>query len=99
MMPYLGAAMGLAFELSGPPDPGAFNFGTKFTLAPGAGVRIYPGQHLSVTADFRWLFWKLSYPTTYQFPSPDGSVILPPGASASDWTTHPWTSVGVAWTF
>lgn len=97
--PYLGAAMGLAFEISGPADPGGFNFGTKFTLAPGAGVRVYPGQHLSVSADFRLLFWKLSYPASYQFPSPDGSTILPPGASTSDWTTHPWTSVGVAWTF
>ncbi len=99
MAPYLGAAMGLAFETSGPPDPANFNFGTKFTLAPGAGVRIYPGQHLSITADFRWLFWRLSYPTAYQLPSPDGSVILPPGASTTDWTAHPWTTVGVAWTF
>lgn len=99
LAPYLGAAMGLAFETSGPPDPGNFNFGTKFTLAPGAGVRIYPGRHLSLMADFRWLFWRLSYPATYQFPSPDGSTILLPGASTSDWTAHPWTSVGVAWTF
>jgi hypothetical protein len=96
LAPYLGAAMGLAFELSGPPDPGGYSFGTRFTLAPGAGVRIYPGRRLSMSVDFRVLFWTLSYPTSYQVGSPP---LVPPGGDTSDWTTHPWTSVGVAWSF
>jgi hypothetical protein len=97
--PYLGAAIGVAFQLSGPPDPGGYTFGTKFTVAPGAGIRIYPGRHLSLTADFRVLFWRESYPSSYQASPGGGDPILPLGASTTDWTTHPWTSVGVAWTF
>ncbi len=96
LAPYLGAAMGLAFELSGPPDPGGYQFGTRFTIAPGAGVRVYPGRRLSMSVDFRLLFWTLSYPTSYQVGSPP---LVPPGGDTSDWTTHPWTTVGVAWTF
>ena len=96
LAPYFGAAMGLAFELSGPPDPGGYSFGTRFTLAPGAGVRIYPGRRLSLAVDFRLLFWTLSYPTSYQVGSPP---LVPPGGDTSDWTTHPWTTVGVAWSF
>jgi hypothetical protein len=96
LAPYLGAAIGLAFELSGPPDPGGFDFGTRFTIAPGAGVRIYPGRNLSLNVDFRLLFWTLSYPSSYQTSQPP---LVPPGGDTSDWTTHPWTSVGVAWTF
>lgn len=99
LSPYIGAAIGLAWELSGADDPGGYTFGTKFTIAPGAGVRIYPAQRLSVVADVRMLLWRLSYPTSYQNPGPDGSRILEPGASTTDWTTHPWASVGVAWTF
>ena len=96
LAPYLGAAIGIAFELSGPPDPGGFSFGTRFTVAPGAGIRIYPGRNLSFNADFRLLFWTLSYPATYQTAEPP---LIRPGGDTSDWTTHPWTSVGVAWTF
>jgi len=94
--PYLGAAMGLAFDLSGPSDPGGYTFGTKFTIAPGGGIRVYPGRHLSLTADFRLLFWRLNYPLGYQA---GATPLLDPGASTTDWTTHPWTTVGVAWTF
>jgi hypothetical protein len=96
LAPYLGAAIGLAFELSGPTDPGGYTFGTRFTIAPGAGVRIYPGRRLSMAVDFRLLFWTLSYPPSYQSGSPP---LVLPGGDTSDWTTHPWTSVGVAWSF
>jgi hypothetical protein len=99
LAPYVGAALGLALEVSGPNDPGNYSFGTKFTVAPGAGVRFYPAQRLSVVADVRLLFWRLSYPLSYQTAGPDGSRILDPGANTTDWTTHPWTTVGVAWTF
>jgi hypothetical protein len=99
LAPYLGAAVGMAFEVSGPSDPGLYSFGTKFTVAPGGGIRVYTGRHLSLTADFRVLFWRLAYPTTYQSPPSGGPPLVPSGAKNTDWTTHPWTTVGVVWTF
>jgi hypothetical protein len=99
LAPYIGAAVGMAFEASGPADPGLYSFGTKFTIAPGGGIRVYTGRHLSLTADFRLLFWRLGYPTTYQSPPSGGTPLVPPGTKSTDWTTHPWTTVGVVWTF
>lgn len=98
--PYLGMALGLAFELRGPNDPGNYTFGTKFTLAPGAGLRIHPARRLTVVADVRYTFWRLGYPTTYRVANAvDSTTVLPAGASETDWTTHPSLRVGVGWTF
>lgn len=97
--PYVGAAVGMAFEVSGPADPGQYTFGTKFTFAPGAGIRVYTGRHLSLLADVRMLFWRLGYPPSYQNPPSGGAPLLPSGVKNTDWTTHPWATVGVVWTF
>lgn len=98
--PYVSGTIGLGFELSGPSDPGGYSFGTKFTLAPGAGIRIHPGRHLFLIGDFRWTFWRLSYPLTYRISSPvDSTTILRPAQEETDWTSHPWLSVGVGWIF
>ena len=100
LVPYIGAAIGLAFELSGPRDPSGYQLGTKFTIAPGAGVRLQATSRLSLFGDFRWQFWRLSYPTSYRVPSPvDSTTVLAPNQDDADWTTHPWFSAGVAWIF
>jgi hypothetical protein len=100
LVPYLSATLGLAFELRAPVDSGNYDLGTKFTLAPGAGVRFNPSSRVSLFADLRWMFWRLSYPTSYRVPSPaDSTTILAPGQDDTDWTTHPWLSAGVAWIF
>lgn len=98
--PYLGAAMGLAVSRSGlGADSSGYRFGTKFTVAPGTGVRWYPARHLTVSADVRAIFWKLRYPASFKVPAADSSRVLPQNAPETDWTTHPWISVGVGWIF
>ena len=100
LAPYVAGALGLAFEMTGPSDPSGYSFGTKFTISPGAGVRIHPGRHLFAVADFRWTFWRLSYPLTYHIANPvDSTTILRPNQEDTDWTSHPWFSVGVGWIF
>src|SRR6266498_727272 len=48
----------------------------------------------------RLVFWKLRYPIKYKTPlSPDGTTVLPLFAKETDWTIHPWVSLGVGWTF
>lgn len=100
LAPYIGAAMGFALSHGSPPDSSDYAFGTKFTLAPGAGVRWYPTRRITVQADARALFWKLRYPASFKVPSPaDSSRVLPVNAPDTDWTTHPWFSIGVGWIF
>jgi hypothetical protein len=98
--PYLGAAIGLAIGGGSPPDPSGYDFGTKITLAPNAGVRWYPTRRVSVRTDFRMVLWRLQYPFSYRVPNTtDGSQVLPADARLTQWTAHPWLTVGVGWTF
>ena len=97
--PYLGGALGLALSGGGPPDPNSYTFGNKVAFVPGAGLRWYPTRSVSVRTDLRLVLWKLSYPLDYRQPSSDGSRVLPLDASLTEWTAHPWVTIGLGWTF
>ena len=97
--PYVGGALGVAIGGAAPRDSSGYKFGTTFTLAPNAGVRWYPARRLSVRGDFRLVLWKLHYPVSYKVPASDGSRVLPLTASLTEWTSHPWATIGVGWTF
>jgi len=99
--PYIGASLGLAVSEGFPAaDSSGYRFGTKFTVAPGAGVRWFPTRRLSVAADLRAIFWKLRYPSSFKVPNAiDSSRVLSVTAPETDWTTHPWLSIGVGWIF
>lgn len=98
--PYIGGSVGLAIGGGSPPDPSGYDFGSKITFAPEAGVRWYPARRVSVRTDFRLVLWKLKYPLSYKNPNDiDNSRVLPLEASLEEWTAHPWITVGLGWTF
>ena len=98
--PYVGGALGVAVSGAAPKDTSGYKFGTKVTLAPNAGVRWYPARRFSVRADFRLLLWKLSYPLQYKAPDNAGDpTVLPASASLTEWTAHPWATIGLGWIF
>ncbi len=99
--PYVGVGLGLAFDLGSPGDTtkSGYAFGTKFTLGGSTGVRWFPARRVMVNADFRAQLWRLRYPASFSFPAPDGSRVVPLTDPSTDWTLHPWISLGVGWTF
>lgn len=97
--PYVGGSLGFAIGGASPRDSSGYKFGTKFTIAPNAGLRWYPARRLSVRGDFRLVLWKLNYPISYKQPASDGSRVLPLTAALTEWTSHPWATIGVGWTF
>jgi len=98
--PYVGGALGVAISGAAPRDTSGYRFGTKFTVAPNAGVRWYPARRLSVRGDFRLVLWKLTYPVQYKVPDTiDNTPVLAPTAAVSEWTAHPWATIGIGWTF
>jgi len=100
LAPYIGATVGAAVGSELKADTSGYGFGTKFTFGPVLGTRIYLGRRLSVSTDFRVIFWRLSYPTNYLVPnSVDGKSVLAVGAATNAWTTHPWISLGLGWAF
>ena len=97
--PYVGGALGVAVGERIAKDTSGYKFGTKITLAPNAGFRWYPARRLSVRGDFRLEFWKLSYPLSYKQANFQGSRILDVNASQTEWTAHPWVTIGLGWIF
>jgi len=97
--PYVGGALGVAVGQRIATDSSGYKFGTKITLAPNVGVRWYPARRLSVRGDFRLEFWKLSYPLSYKQANFQGSRIQDVNASQTEWTAHPWVTIGLGWIF
>ena len=65
---------------------------------PEAGIRWYPVRRVSVRVDFRAVGWKVTYPATYKYPY-NQTPVLEPTAPLSEWTWHPWVTLGLGWTF
>jgi hypothetical protein len=99
LAPYIGGALGVAVGQRIAKDSSGYKFGTKITLAPNAGFRWYPARRLSLRGDFRLELWKLSYPLSYKQQNFQGSRILDVNASLSEWTAHPWGTIGLGWIF
>jgi hypothetical protein len=99
LSPYLGTALGLAIQTSAPRDSSGYRFGTKLALSPLIGTQWLPARRVTVQADLRLVFWKLNYPLSYKQPGADSTRVLALNAAESQWTRHPYVSIGVGWTF
>ncbi|MGH7530913.1 MAG: hypothetical protein ACREMN_11070 [Gemmatimonadales bacterium] len=101
LAPYVGAGIGMAIDVNSPGDTtnSGYHFGNKLTFGGGVGVRWYVARQFTVHADTRLLLWRLKYPIAFRDPAPDGSRVVPLDDKLTDWTTHPWLSLGVGWTF
>jgi len=99
--PYLGTGLGMAFDLHSPGDTtgSRYEFGTKFTVSAASGVRWYATRKVIVHLDARALFWKLKYPVSFRSTAPDGSRVIQLTDPLSEWTGHPWLSLGIGWIF
>src|SRR6266704_2209912 len=53
-----------------------------------------------VLLDAGLVIWKLNYPTQFKQPDTiDNTPVLPGNASLTEWTSHPWATIGVGWIF
>jgi hypothetical protein len=101
LAPYIGTGVGMAFDVRSPGDTTAsgYEFGKKLTVGGGAGVRWYAARKLTLQLDARATMWRLSYPLSFHNPAPDGSRVVPIADPLTDWTVHPWVSLGIGWIF
>ena len=98
--PYLGGALGVAVGSRVQRDTSGYEFGTKITLAPNAGLRWHPTRRISLRGDVRLVLWKLKYPVQYKVPpAVDQPPVLSASAALTEWTAHPWATFGVGWIF
>jgi hypothetical protein len=101
LAPYMGVTSGFAFDLHSPGDTtqSGYRFGTKMLLGASGGLRWHAARRFTVQVDGRALMWRLKYPVSFRGPAPDGSRLVPLDRKLTDWTVHPWVSLGVGWTF
>ena len=91
--PYVGGALGFVFGSPIGADTSGYSFGTKFSVAPDFGVRWYPARRLSAELDYRVVYYKQQYPLSYR------PTLVPLTQSLTEWTSHPWVTFGIGWTF
>lgn len=101
LAPFLGVGLGMAFDVNSPGDAtgSGYEFGSKFLVSGVGGVRWHAGRRVTVHADARALFWRLKYPVSFRSVAPDGTRVIALSEPLTDWTIHPWVSLGVGWTF
>ena len=101
--PYAGVGIGLAYDVRSGRDTSrsGYQFGTKVVLNGATGVRWYPSRRVMIDADLRAQFWRLRYPLSFHDASqaPDHSRVIPLSQPLTDWTLHPWISLGIGWIF
>lgn len=94
LAPFIGASMGMAFGGDVPGDSvmQPFSFGTKFVVAPSAGIRWHLGSRLSLRIEARDMIWQLKYPNSF-FEEPalgEPPVLNPLVKGTSEWTHNFW---------
>ncbi len=102
LMPYIGAATGIAIGGSVPEDSLTnYSFNTKFHFGPTAGFRFFFSRRLHLRTEGRVMFWRLSYPLQFFQPGVD-PVVLPilDGStnSENEWVTHLTLMIGLGYT-
>jgi hypothetical protein len=100
LAPYVTTGTGLAFDVHSPGDTtnSGYSFGSRLTLAVGAGTRWHATRRITLHGDARVVYWRLRYPPKFRSPAPDGSRVVPLG-TLHEWTRHPCISLGMGWTF
>ena len=99
--PYVGLGVGLVSDLDSPGDTtgSGYRFGSRLTFSGVTGIRWYPSRRFMLNADLRGQAWRLRYPASFRQTAADGSRVLALDEPDTDWTLHPWISLGVGWTF
>ena len=92
--PFIGFITGLAIGGSVPQETTGFDFGTKFFVAPLAGVNFYATKRIYARGELRANFWRLTYPSTYRGQADDADPY-----TAAQWLTSGVYLLGVGFSF
>jgi hypothetical protein len=97
LAPFMGFTLGLASANRSSVDHSGYTFGTRFEMSPQWGTRIALSNRLILRAEMRWIFWGVSYPSTYRVPLPGYPVVVT--TEVSKWTSNTALSLGVGFGF
>ena len=99
IVPEVAAGVGLISDLHAQPDTGGFQFGTRFALNWGGGIRIVPGGRWQIRGDIENRLYTLGYPQTFYETPTGGTPVLPPTQAKSFWLNNPAFTFGLSYLF
>lgn len=105
IQPFVTGGLGYAFSSSTGTDTSGFEFGKRFSISPGIGMRYFLGQRIQLRVEGRRHFWKLKYPASF-FQEPldepgtedDPNAVIPSGKD-NEWASGWWLMGGIGFSF
>ncbi|MBX9928267.1 MAG: hypothetical protein K2X99_05065 [Gemmatimonadaceae bacterium] len=98
LVPTFGAGVGIVSDFVTAPDPGGYNFGTKFAFTFGPSVRWHSGRRLEAGVSLTNRVWQTKYPEFYRA-NLAGTPLVPQTASLSAFNSNWAFTSGLSWHF
>jgi hypothetical protein len=99
IVPFINGAVGVASDLKGSADVGAWKFGTPFAFSLGGGIKWVPAGNLQARLDVFDQLYQIKYPNSYYVTASDGTSVLQTRDGKSDWTSNLGLTLGVSYLF
>jgi hypothetical protein len=99
LVPFVNGSIGVASDLKGGGDVGAWKFGTPFALSLGGGIKWVPSGNIQTRIDISNQLYQIKYPNSYFVTASDGSAVRELGEDKNDWTSNIGLSFGVSYLF
>jgi hypothetical protein len=99
VVPFVNGAVGVASDLKGSADVGAWKFGTPFAFSLGGGIKWVPAGNLQARLDVFDQLYQIKYPNSYYVTASDGTSVLQTRDGKSDWTSNLGLTLGVSYLF
>jgi hypothetical protein len=99
VVPFVNGAVGVASDLKGSADVGAWKFGTPFAFSLGGGIKWVPAGNLQARLDVFDQLYQIKYPNSYYVTASDGTSVLQTRDGKSDWTSNLGLTFGVSYLF
>jgi hypothetical protein len=105
IQPFFTGGLGYAFGSSTDADTSGFEFGKRFSISPGVGLRYYLGQRVQLRLEARRHFWKLKYPASFleepeeEPGSEDDPNSVITSGKDNEWASGWWLMGGIGFSF
>jgi hypothetical protein len=99
LVPFVNGALGVASDLKGGADVGAWRFGTPFAISFGGGIKWVPAGNLQARVDVSDQLYQIKYPNSYYVTASDGTSVLRETDAKNDWTSNLGITFGISYLF
>jgi hypothetical protein len=105
IQPFFTGGIGYNFSSTTESDTSGFDFGKRFSISPGVGLRYYLGDRLHIRLEARRHFWKLKYPSSFEQEPADqpgdseNSNAVITNGKLDEWVSGWWTFGGIGFSF